>query len=370
MNVKLDRIFAIVAIVLALVLGVFFVIDRQKDKKLEEIGQQQAEQERQLLSQKQAMGTEIYEDLAQSLDKSLTGIVCWGDKSMYGNKSGTLPAKLNKLIETRLFTGIKNVLLNKAKLYSVRELSMPVVNMGVINEGFSEILARTGARRMVLGEDCAIPSGQDLVNITLSDSNGKVLHFADQKYARFGEVTIGDVKGYFYDGNGIYDSLHVKLAFARDVGGEAVTFPAGTPVYTEGDEVFRSYIPILFFEDPAGLEGGGVAEGIGTAIFSGKYGNTSIEEFVRGIEDIVSIFGDGAYLLIFTTAEKSELDNALSESFQDHYIRNDKLVGNMSESDYEALAEIVYDNLTEQKVFDKALEDIEAAQKLLEDKLG
>ena len=67
--------------------------------------------------------------------------------------------------------------------------------MSASNEGLNEIMVRTGAHQMVLGQELGLLSGNDknsMVNVTLADEEGNVLHFADQKYAKFGTTTIDD----------------------------------------------------------------------------------------------------------------------------------------------------------------------------------
>ena len=188
-------------------------------------------------SENQKIGEEIYDDLLSAVQDSLQGIVCWGDESMVGNRSGSLSEMLDDVIDAALFDQFKKDLAHKARLYKNRELNVNVINMGASNEGFNEILTRTGAHQLVLGDEYTILSDKDArENITLADPAGNVMLFAEQKYALFGETTIEGITGRLYDGTGYYDPTHMKISFGRDYGGSAITVPAGTAVYTEGAE--------------------------------------------------------------------------------------------------------------------------------------
>ena len=339
----------VVNVIFAVFLALLLMKDREEEAERAREYKELSAQIQKDTREKMEVGEEIYDELLLALTDSFSGIVCWGDRSMVGNRSVNLPDELSELVDRSVFESIRERFSDKAELDNVHDLKIDVVNMGAANEGFREILARTGARQMVLGEALEIPAGDDRQNITLADPDRNLLLFAEQQYARFGETTIKGIKGRLYSGTGSYDELHGRLSFGRDEGGVAVTAPAGTPVYTEGAEKYRSYTPVLFFEESDDLEAA---------------------EFVDGIKDILSIYGDGKYVLICTTAAGSKWDKKLKRAFPDQYLRNDSPVEDMSTEDCEDLAGEVFECLEKQGAFDAVYQAVEAAKSSLDERLG
>ena len=272
------------SIIIAIILIIVLIINRPQEPAWVKNYEPAAVNVQERRMENQRIGEEVYKSLLMSIQDSIQGIVCWGDEEMVGSRSGTLPARLSDIIDSTLFAEIENDLAEKAKLYNAHDLHINVVNMGASNEGFHEILTRTGAHQLVLGEDYTIPAGTDTKNITLADPDGNIMIFAEQQFAKFRETTIGGITGRLYDGTEYYDSTHLKLAFGRDVSGTSVTVSAGTPVYTAGAEQYRTYIPVLFFAESDEI---------------------NISEFTEGINDILSIYGDGSYVLICTQQKKT-----------------------------------------------------------------
>ena len=64
-------------------------------------------------SENQKIGEEIYDDLLSAVQDSLQGIVCWGDESMVGNRSGSLSEMLDDVIDAALFDQFKKDLAHK-----------------------------------------------------------------------------------------------------------------------------------------------------------------------------------------------------------------------------------------------------------------
>ncbi len=337
----MDIALSIAVVVLAAILTLALISDRRKGAERAQAVSRAAEQEREVTEERRQAGEAIREGVARSIQDSFPGVVCWGDQSMLGNRYGNLPAELDEALDGELFSAIESDLTGKMRLYSAQRLKVEVVNMGVSNEGFSEILARTGARQLVVGEAMTIPAGTDRQDIDLTDAAGNAMRFAEQSRARFGETKIAGVTGRLYDGKGRYDKAHVKLAFGRDRAGQAVTVQAGTPVYTEGATQYRAFIPVLFFAEDEGVDAGA---------------------FVAGIIDILSAHGSGPYVLICTTQKDSDWDRALTETFGDRYIRNGKAVTAMKTGDYEALAKSAFANLKAQGVFDEIIRAVDAAR--------
>lgn len=291
----------------------------------------------------QIVGEEIYKNLVSAIQQSgFAGIVCWGDESI---AKGALPDMLESEINNRLFDEVRSELFKKADVLNARGLKIQVVNMGAEQEGFHEILTRTGAEQLTLGEDFIIPEGRNRTNITLADPNGATMLFSVQRYAKFGETMIGGVAGRLYDGDGYYDEEHKKLAFVRDKKGSEVTVPKGTPIYTEGARNYRDCIPVLFFAETEDI---------------------SVEEFKAGIEAVLAIYGNGTYVLICTTQDRSEWDRELTDTFGDRYIRNDKNIEEARGEDDQRLAELIYANLKDQGLFDGMIEAVGRARRKLD----
>ena len=97
--------------------------------------------------------------------------------------------------------------------------------------------------------------------------------------------------------------------------------------------------------------------------------DVGVNEFVEGINEILSIYGNGTYVLVCSTNAGSEWDQALQAAFGDHYIRNSKDIAEMKEDDYLQLAETVYENLKEQGLFDAIIQAVKTAQTSLDDRI-
>ena len=341
-------IFAIISIVLSAFLATMLIIDHRKETERAIEAERIAMQERRITYEKQQVGEEICDDLIESIQNSFPGIICWGDESMVGNRRGNLPSKLDEITNTSLFETIESDLSNRTKLLNIRGLNIQIINMGVAKEGFYEILTRTGARQLVLGDEYTIPASTERNNITLADTNGRTMLFAEQRYALFGDTTISGVTGRLYDGNGYYDSEHMKLSFGRDRPGTEIVVPAGTPVYTAGAAQYQEYIPVLFFAESNEI---------------------SIEEFIEGINDVLSLYGNDTYTLICTTKDGSTWDVELKNAFGSHYIRNEIGFDFMREENYQSLATSTYENLKNQGLFDEIINAVGIAQVNLDERL-
>lgn len=348
MKSRRNIIIAALLVVLTGVLAAFLIINGRKEKEKENELDSYSKDAMKQATEKRQVGEEIYNNLALTVEESFTGIVCWGDDSMAGNPYGNLPEQLGTAVNKMLFADLKNDLFTKAKMMNANKLNISVVNMGASDEGFREILTRTGARQLVVGEDYTIPSNTERNNITLADPDGNVMMFAKQKQAMLGDTTIAGVSGKLYYGTVYYDSMHQMLSFGRDLNGEEVKVKAGTPVYTAGAQLYREYIPVLFFAEQDGV---------------------SAEEFIAGVNEIIAIYGDGKYVIICTTESGSAYDTALSAAFGEQYIRNGKKAFDMRKDDFKNLAGQTYESLIKQGVFDKILTGTEAAKAELYEKL-
>lgn len=323
-----------VAVLFCLLVVMYMHERKQRAVKAEENRQIAARVEAEQGQHKAAIA-EIYGSLTEALAKGPAGFVCWGDKEMEGNQYGTLPSSLDHKIDETFFSSLRQALIQSGA-YDARGLGIQVVNMAASNEGLNEIMVRTGAHQMVLGQELGLLSGNDknsMVNVTLADEEGNVLHFADQKYAKFGTTTIDDVEGSLYTGTESYDDLHSMLAFRRKTAGEEYVIPAGEEVETQGAEVYRKYYPVLFFSEQEGV---------------------SASKFVSCMQEITDRYRRrNRNVVICVTAQGSEWDLALQEAFGDHYLRQDKHVEEMTAEDYDALADRVFAAFEAQGTFNR-----------------
>ena len=322
-------------VILFCLLVVMYVHERKQRAVRAEENQQIAARIEEENGQRKGAVEEIYASMTEALAKGPAGFVCWGDGEMVGNQYGTLPSSLDHKIDETYFAQLRSAFL-QAGGYDARVPGIKVVNMGASNEGLNEIMVRTGAHDMVLGEDLSLPSGNDKnsqVNITLTDENGNVMHFAEQKYAGFGKTTIDGVEGNLYTGTESYDNLHSMLAFRRRASGKQYVIPAGEEVETASAKSYTEYYPVMFFSEQEGV---------------------SASEFVRCMQEITERYRRRKRnVVICVTAQGSEWDLALQEAFGDHYLRQDKPADEMAAEDYDALADRVFAAFEAQGAFNR-----------------
>lgn len=335
-------------VVLFCLLVVMYVQERKQRAVRAEENRQIAARVEEENGRRKGAVEEIYASLTEELAKGPVGFVCWGDGEMVGNQYGTLPSSLADKIDETYFSRLRTAFL-QAGGYDARVKGIKVVNMGASNEGLNEIMARTGAHDMVLGEDLNLPAGNDRssqVNITLADEKGNVMHFAEQKYAGFGRVTIDGIEGNFYTGTESYDNLHSMLAFRRRTAGKEYVIPAGEEVETVGAKTYIEYYPVMFFSEQEGV---------------------SASEFVRCMQEITERYRRRKRnVVICVTAQGSEWDLALQEAFGDHYLRQDKPADEMAAEDYDALADRVFAAFEAQGAFNRVSKAAQEALDALE----
>ena len=299
----------------------------------------------------------IYKELVSKM--KLNDFVFWGDSEMVGNSSGSLSKAFGETVNSQLLELLSEPFAEVMKQENKSIPSMAVKNMGVAREGMDEILVRAGVDELQVGEWALIPEDREPVNIVLSNGNSDTaLRFALQKGSSFfGQVSISGVTGILTRGEGEYDEDHPQFAFYRDRAGNSFQVEAGTAIKTEAAEKYLGDIPILFFEDDT-------ADSV-----------DSVDEFVSDLERLVQRYTEPeeddesseelTYVVICTVDEESELNDALTEAFGDHYIRHDVYAYEMTEDDYEELARKVYANLDGQGCFNEMREEIaKAAEEL------
>lgn len=268
-------------------------------------------------------------DLNAAIQKSLPGIVCWGDAAMKGNDSGSLPEELEQRVDEQL---LKEVRESHGDSQDAKKLHIPVANMGVVGEGFTELLVRSGASPLYLGEDYQIPEKTEKNDIVLCDEEGNALRFAKKELDQFGQVTLGKVKGHFFKGSQSYDKSHSNLAFARDAEGDSALIEEGTVVHTASAEDYQNYLPVIFLQDQ---------------------GDTASSDLVDGIRAIASRYPGKHYAVLLVASPDSEADQMCGKQFKDHYIRVDQAPEDMKQEDYQELAVQVYEILDAQGTFEE-----------------
>ncbi|MBR3743071.1 MAG: hypothetical protein IKN04_21880 [Clostridia bacterium] len=294
------------------------------------------------LTERKAQAAEVYHACADKLRDALPGIVCWGDEAAVGNGEGSLAGKLYRWANEALLTDLEDAFAFQTNFYNILDLKIRVKNMGVGNEGMSELLVRCGAKSLLLAEDYSIPVYGYMSNVRLMDEDGHELHFAEQKFAKFDRTVIGGVQGYLYIGTGSYDKTHPMLAYAREFQGQSITLPKGSKVETESAAAYRQYLPILFFQTTLGQ---------------------TEETFIQALTSILNFHQNpgGYYVVIVCTEEHTTLDDALTDAFGPRYIRAEKSASEMRKTDYSRLAEKVYACIDSQGGFDAVREAVQAA---------
>ena len=276
------------------------------------------------------------------------GIVCWGDEAAFGSRVGSVPGKLGHLIKERLFDeAIDQFVAHKATA-RISDLGLPVHNMGVENERMKEILTRSGVKRLVAGEDFTIPSSALRVRFDITDEDGNLMLFAEQRTSRIGEVTISGIEGFLYKG-AVYDDLHFKLAFERHKRGDEVEVAKGTEIQLESAQKYRDCLPVILIEDDPERNGSAA----------------DLRSSLQSILDRHSV-GSTYYVVVCATEEGSACDETLRQAFGTHYLRTAKKQKDMHESDYEQLAEEVWDCLEAQEAFGPIREDVQETLKELD----
>ena len=355
--------------VIAIALAILVITDRKKNQ--ERILQMQMEAQIQDEDTESAASgntkanddfnksSSVYKDLVSRLQ--LNSFIFWGDNEMAGNEERSLPKAFGEVANGELLALLSEPFGEVIKQEKRAVPSMPINNMGAANEGMSEILTRAGVYELEVGEWALISEERKPVNIVLRNGDsGSTLHFAQQKTADFGQVEISGVKGILSKGDGEYDEDHPRFAFVRDRAGNSFQVGLGTDIEIESATKYIGNVPVFFFEEDT----------VNTV--------DSVDEFVSDLEKLVLRYTEIEeedsessvelpYVVICTADEESELDESLKEAFEDHYIRHDAYVDEMTEDDYKELAQKVYANLDGQGCFDEMRETIAKAVEELKD---
>ena len=349
-----------ICVILMIALIVLVVTDRQKYKNriIEMQLQSQAEAEEIQKKEKEHIEkkAKIYNELVSNLE--LPDFVIWGSIEPLEEDgisfSGAFEQLINQQMNAILSESFENVI-------DSTNNTIPAVlinDMRVTNEGMQEIMTRAGVDEIEIGEWAMIPKEPELVNLALKNSeSGITLHFAEQKGADFGKVTISGIEGKLTTGDGEYDENHPKFAFIRDEEGDSFQVGVGTSIEVESATKYNSNVPVFFF-------GEDMVESV-----------ESVDDFVTDAKRLVELYADRneengwekPYAVVCTTDKDSELDEALEEAFGDNYIRNPYNQNKASESSYKKLALTVYTELDNQGCFRDIKEKVADAEGKLKD---
>ena len=342
----------LVSAILLVVLVVVVLLERKKYRDhIMEIQQQIQLQEDAESVDFAEMDKEVFGELVSTL--KLRNFVCWGDNEMAGEENLSLADELEHLSNVQLRKWLEDDFSDILSSESDKVPTITAHNVGVSNEGMREILVRAGVDELEVGEWALIPSEKQSINLVLRDKDhGDVLHFAEQEGIDFGNVRISEVEGKLVVGDGEYDEDHPRFAFLRNEEGESFQVGTGTKVEIELASDYIGCVPVLFF---------------------GEESVESIDEFVSDLEKLIERYTDyeedvslkdQTFVVICTTEEDSELNEALQDTFGSHYIRNNVLLEDMTKQDYEDLAQVVLASFDAQGAFREIKEAIlNAAQK-------
>lgn len=344
---------AVILALIAAIIAIFWMNHKRTLERAEQYGQKndQGSHER---TQSKTQGKQALEYLEENLITS--DFVVWGDRLAAGTGNEGSPSEsLQNIINDQLINSIADELVTAEVLSRPSSLWIQAHDMGVVNEGMSEIKARAGTKKVMTGSDLPLPEVADYryLDLDIVDENGKLQLFAKQRKAEIGAVTIMGIKGHLYDGSVWYDSKHAKLAFARDKSGEEITIPAGTEMHLESAIKYREYTPIIMFEDDgeAGFDISHIGELEG--ILKRHY-------TVKGFNDQGSY-----YVVVCATESGSDMDAELRKRFGDHYLREEPDIDDMTEEEYDKLASRIYDCLDSQGRFEQVRDAVEEAENIL-----
>lgn len=356
------------AVCAALLAGLVFVVreDRRKTRERYAALQEQAEEAERTESGKREAMAFIFDKAVP--DMYVDNIICWGDGEMAGGRTGSLPETLRTVTEENLFGSMKKAF-SKVIGEDGREVpTVTVTNMGVGNEGMREILVRAGVNRLLVDEGFNIPSGTDPVELELRDDqdynneeNKYMMRFAKQSSVGFGAVEINGVEGTLITSEYWYDSNHPRFEFVRDEEGSRVWVSGRTQVEIESAYQYIGEIPVFFFSDNLAHSVDAFVSNVESLV--DRYTETDGEEedSSEDGEDEEEYVDNRVYVVICTTSEGSDLDEAMIETFGSHYVRSDAYASEMTDKKYKALAQKVFECLDAQGCYDDVKAKVEEA---------
>ena len=277
-------------------------------------------------------GREIYDEEVGLIRAEIGEVVLLGDNLALDTPFGSLEGDLSRELNRRLFGDLADSLRRIAEVRYPKDLTAPMKNGGVTDEGLYEVASRIGARDMLVAEDFVIPGGYDRVAVKLSDEDGTPLRFAIQEKVKFGDVNISGVIGGFFKGQEYYEPLHPMFDYARYTYGREVTVRAGEVVTFENMKKYTGAITVLAFFEQDGL---------------------TTDKITELVADIVERQRIRQYVIVYGQNGDAETSERLAELYPGRYI---SCPGKLYAEDYSALVEQIYDCLDAQDCWN-ALKD-------------
>ncbi len=315
-----NRILAGLCLLVALSLLIAMVFTRKKTKQEEALLKEEylKQQDSQTLARQSAV-EEIEAEYRKDLDtvaQYLPGIVCWGDTLTAGSSgSVSYPLILQRCLDTYICdiydfrSTIKNASEYSRLDWESYTVSIPVVNMGVIDEDTNTVLGRSGVVPFVLEKGVTIPAETEPVEIRIISQNGEDVTPLKGGNGGVNDVSIDGIAGTItLETDATHGSGHrMHYYFTRSEAGSAVSVAAKTPIITAASDMYKDYFHIVW---------------IGTY---GGYDNST--ELVEQIKTLLARQTNctDCYLVLGLCyrngwKDTSSLDNVMIQAFGDHYI--------------------------------------------------
>lgn len=293
--------------------------NRAHDEELSEIYVQQQKQQTEARQESLTAIETEYEKQMQTVAQYMPGIVVWGDNTTAA-VSGMLnyPYVLQTYINTYLcdiydFSSTIENALDYARLdWNKYKMSIPVVNMASGKESTYTIMGRAGVDPYVLWQDIVIPADPEEVEIVLTSTEGKNVTPLTGGDAGVNNVRIAGIEGklslnaedYNYNGT-------LRYFFTRLTPGQETTIPAGTPVETASENLYKDYIHVVLI---------------------GMYGDyDNADDLVRQVKTLLArqtknserfiVLGPYSHnIYAASTSAMDAVDNAMLQAFGNRYI--------------------------------------------------
>lgn len=292
---KRDYKYIITGIVFLLCLSVAFLLE-QKTRE----SNQEARQEYTLnLQEKQEKVKEVHEELEETLQKTIPGIVCLGDS--WEKKDTSWTAMLQEEVDQKIVNPINEIF--RKNLYGFQKnIEIPVEDRGNLGENTELTLARSGAVPFVLSKGISIPADDAEVQIFFQQQEtGNVPRVNLQEEL----VQIGTIEGTISSNYNSKGELYYTFKRTQSENPQAIE--AGETIYFLNTEKYNNYIPIIFMGEYGGYEG---------------QPSKLVEQQKKILEQ--SNAPEKRYLILGlysgTKEEKAELESVMQNAWGDHFV--------------------------------------------------
>lgn len=315
-----------IVFILILIGGFLFLQMRKELKRIDaedwELTQENTNQRQELLNARQENLNAIqltYEGHLETLAQYLPGIVCWGDSltaGTYGDVS--YPYTLQKWVDAYLCDtynlqySVQNPENYTWLNWGSYKISVPVVNMGGLQEDSATVLARAGVAPFVVKSDFVIPADTETVTLELLFADGRAATL-NSGTVGVNPVTIAGVTGTLATVSSSTGWRQYSYQFTRLEAGKEVEVAAGTEILTSVSDQYKDYIHIIWL---------------------GAYdGYQTVNDLVENVQKLLSRqqINQDRYLVIgpCTTggswsgggaSRLDALDTAMFQAFENHYV--------------------------------------------------